>query len=410
MNMSIAIVKNKEPQFRNRFESEPDWLYEFRREAWDSFRETPLPDRVSHLWRYTKPEHFLPPDAGLNLQLPYRCSRAEIDSDIRERGVILDDLHTAIADGRPEVKSAIGGLIGYDFGKFEALNAALWNNGLFLYIPDHTIIEKPIYLKTVQKDALSISRLLIVVGAYSEATVIDSESGDPSVENMFSNGVIETYVGESSNLRYVHVQNFPIDATSYLTHRSRLGRNASGYSIFAMMGSGISKYDVGTILDGRGAESRLDGLYFGEAKQHFDLHTVHHHKSVETFSNLDHKVVLKNKADSAYTGLIRIEKDAENCEAYQENRNLLLNRGSKAESIPELEILTDQVRCTHGATMGPIDPEMIFYLNSRGIGYEDAVRAIVYGFMEPTFKQMPEALRSTVVEAVAKKLEGNGYA
>ncbi|MBD3167998.1 MAG: Fe-S cluster assembly protein SufD [candidate division Zixibacteria bacterium] len=430
--MKTATIKNYDKKFREKHSDEADWLYEHRREAWDSYVKSPLPDRVTHLWRYSKPENFLLPEAEMSLSGPAAerpeekrnriplpdhytaISRYDGDMNIRtavnpaleSKGIILRDLREAVAKGIPEVKGALGGLIGYGFGKFEALNSALWNRGIFLYIPNNTVLEKPVYLNRYQWESVSVSRLLIIIGANSEATIIDANSGNPHSSKLANNGVIETFVGDCSHLRYVHVQDFPDNSASYFTQRNQVGRDATSYSVFASLGSGISKYDVGTILNGKGAESRLFGLAFGNGKQNFDMHTVHHHKFGDTYSNLDHKVVLKDKANSAYTGLIRIEKDAENCEAYQENRNLLLNKGPKAESIPELEILTDQVRCSHGATMGPIDPEMIFYLKSRGVEYEQAVRMIVYGFMEPTFKLMPETLRDTVRQAVSRKLEG----
>ncbi|MEE8417915.1 MAG: SufD family Fe-S cluster assembly protein, partial [candidate division Zixibacteria bacterium] len=131
----------------------------------------------------------------------------------------------------------------------------------------------------------------------------------------------------------------------------------------------------------------------------------HHHTAGESFSDLDFKVILKDRAASAYTGLIRIEKDTANCEAYQENRNLLLNKGTRAESIPELEIMTDQVRCSHGATMGPIDREMVFYLKSRGFSQTDAMRTIVEGFVASTLGKAPGEAVRTIQSLVSEKLQ-----
>ena len=148
------------------------------------------------------------------------------------------------------------------------------------------------------------------------------------------------------------------------------------------------------------------GLLFGSKRQHFDNHTLHHHASGQTTSDIDFKVVLRDKAVSAYTGLIRIEQDAANCEAYQENRNLLLGGGAKAETIPELEILNEEVMCSHGATVGPIDPEMIFYLTSRGFSPEEAVRTIVTGFVASTLKMVPADIRGGIRSAVTDRLEG----
>jgi Fe-S cluster assembly protein SufD len=133
---------------------------------------------------------------------------------------------------------------------------------------------------------------------------------------------------------------------------------------------------------------------------------MHHHTASNSYSDIDFRVVLKDKANSASTGLIRIEEDAQNCEAFQVNRNLLLNEGPKAESIPELEILCDQVQCSHGATVGPIDKEMMFYLLSRGISYKEAVNIITLGFLEPTIQKFPKELGELTRELVALKTKG----
>jgi Fe-S cluster assembly protein SufD len=281
---------------------------------------------------------------------------------------------------------------------------ALWNTGIFVYIPDNMVVEKPIHLQRHLTGENTISRLLVIMGKNSEAMIIDNYSGDSSNGNPLMNNAIELFADDASRLKYFNLQNLPTGFRNYTTQRAHIGQNANCRTVIVSLGGGVSKTNSGTVLDGRGADSRIFGLLFGDEKQKFDLHTMHHHKRGETFSDLDYKVVLKERAVSAYTGLIRIEKDALNCEAYQENRNLLLNKGTKAESIPELEILTDQVRCTHGATMGPIDPEMVFYLQSRGFSRNEAVRAIVSGFMEPTFKEVPGRTGDMIRELFLNKL------
>jgi len=189
------------------------------------------------------------------------------------------------------------------------------------------------------------------------------------------------------------------------TQRSRLERDSQYMNLWAGLGSRITKADIGAILNGRGANSRMYGITFGHKKQHFDQHTVHWHAASQSFSDLDFKVVLKDKARSAYTGLIRIDESTVNCEAYQENRNLLVNDGPRADTIPELEILNDEVRCTHGATIGAIDPMQLFYLRARGIPQDEAVRLIVAGFVETTLARMPENIQERLHDFVADRLK-----
>jgi len=173
-----------------------------------------------------------------------------------------------------------------------------------------------------------------------------------------------------------------------------------------VFGGSLCKQNFGVRLNGAGAHSDIYGLLFGSMRQHFDNHTLHHHAHGSTSSNIDFKVVLKDRAQSAYTGLIRIENGARNCEAYQENRNLLLNPGTKAQTIPELEILNEDVSCSHGATLGSIDQESLFYLQARGIAKNEAVRMIVSGFVTTTLNRVPADLRERIGTFVAQRLEG----
>jgi Fe-S cluster assembly protein SufD len=172
-----------------------------------------------------------------------------------------------------------------------------------------------------------------------------------------------------------------------------------------VFGGNLSKQNFGVILSGQGAESRMYGLLFGAQYQRFDNHTLHRHIAGQSQSTIDFKVVLRDRAVSAYTGLIGIDQTAKTCQAYQENRNLLLNKGPRVETIPELEILNEDVQCSHGATIGPIDPESIFYLTSRGIEQQEAVRMIVSGFVERTLTQVPPDLRERIGMVVNERLE-----
>jgi Fe-S cluster assembly protein SufD len=205
--------------------------------------------------------------------------------------------------------------------------------------------------------------------------------------------VVESVVGPNAHLRRIIVQRWGERVVSHFTHRTLLERDAQLLVVWAGLGSGVSKVDMTTAMLGRGANAKLLGVAFGQRQQHFDHHTVHDHRARDTYSDLDFKVVLKDRARSAYTGQIRIEQNAPNCEAYQENRNLLLSEGTRADTIPELEILTDEVRCSHGATIGPIDEEELFYLCARGIPRDEATRMVVGGFVEPTLGEVPEDLR-----------------
>ncbi len=429
----MAETKYTDIDFKKLKKIEPDWHFNFRKNSWNTFNQAPMPDRVVHLWKYTDPNNFIPikPEnliadyskienktetdqsllkdnfAGFGINAPDMTTSTAVIPSLAEEGVIIEDLKTAMTEHADLVGNHIGHLVGADFGKFESLNSALWNSGLFVYIPDHTTIDKPIRLERNPAGAETYHRLLVIVGKNAQATIIDDYYGDIKLDKGMVNSVVEIFVGDSSNVKFANIQRHSKKMTVYTTLRARLGQEANYVSTFAGMGGSLSKTNAGSFLAGSGADSRMYGFVFADKKQHFDYHTRHHHQQSNSYSNIDFKVILKDEATSAYTGLIKIDEKANDCQAFQENRNLLLNQGPKAESIPELEILTDQVSCSHGATMGPIDPEMVFYLQSRGYSRENAVKSIVTGFIESTISLLPDDLRDLMRGLVENKLEAN---
>lgn len=429
--MSTTVHTDK-LHFRQIAGGESDWLYNLRKNSWNAFNDSPMPDRVRNLWRYTDPGNFMtdiddsllnaPPSFNEKISEQSRILKPEfsaygynradfstfalIDPELADNGVIFKELSSALRDHEDLAAGYLGQLVGPDAGKFESLNTALWNTGLFLFIPDNTIIDRPIRLQRHPAGLTTFHRLLIITGKNSTATIIDDYSGECRKEKGLVNSAVEIFVGDSSSVSYAGIQRHVESCRSYITQRSKIERNGRMVSIYAGLGGEISKANVGAVLNGAGADSRMYGVVFAGDNQHFDYHTLHHHQAGDTYSNIDFKVVLRDKATSAYTGLIKIDEDARNSQAYQVNRNLLLNKGARAESIPELEILCDEVQCTHGATMGPVDPEMIFYLTSRGITRDEAVRTIVSGFVEPTVSKLPEELRTILNDHIQNKLEG----
>lgn len=415
---------------------EPTWLTEMRRTSLESFNAAPLPRRGLHLWRYTDPARFLAEDPttsfdGTALQPDQNekslrslvdekhLAALAVDNDgshislygaeaLVSKGIIIGSLAEA-ARKNEQLVSRMYEIVNSSTGKFEALNGALWRDGIFIYVPRGVTISKPIYLRRVMSEAASTQylRLLVLAEENSELTLIDDYTGGRGESADIpsrSNAAVELFGGPSSRVRYITMQNMADGSRSYLTHRASIDRGATMLTVPLMFGGAECKQNYGIILSGEGAESTIVGLQFARNHQHFDTHTLHHHTANRTLSNIELKVVLRDKANSAYTGLIRIEKKAAGCQAYQTNRNLLLNRGCKAETIPELEILNEDVSCSHGATVGPVDPESVFYLKCRGMPENEAVRMIVAGFIESTLKMIPENLQKTVRDIVAIRL------
>lgn len=408
----------------------PEWLTHKRNAAQAAFNDTPVPPRGLHLWRYTDPQEFLTdPATGtvtpvskdlLNRKMSDKMAGLAIDNagqeilvqisaDLQKQGVVIMPLSKAVTEHQAVVEKHLYTLINSGTGKFEALNGAQWQDGIFIFIPKGKTIEKPIeLLRAASPTGNTYPRLLVIAEENVECTIIDEYiGGSNNIDGPHSqsNAAVEIFGGQNSRIRYVQLQQQEAGANLYLTHRAKIDKDANMLTLPFSFGSAVSKQNFGVMLDGPGAESNMVGLLFGAGYQHFDNHTLHHHTAGQTKSNIDFKVVLRDKALSAYTGLIRIEMGARTCEAYQENRNLLLNPGTKAETIPELEILNEDVKCTHGAAIGPIDPMQVFYLKTRGIEPDVATRMIVAGFVESTLKLMPKDLHDQIADLVTRKLE-----
>ncbi len=416
----------------------PNWLNEKRQVSKNSFNVTPVPRRGLHFWRYTDPSQFLfdrermteteisdnhrkveevavkqlaeNHTSGLVVDLSGRKINFRPSPLPNKTGLVVTSLGVAMKDYQKLVEPYLYHQINNDSGKFEAMNGALWNEGIFVYVPDNAVIEKPLHIlhDAGIENSMSFPRVLIIVGKNAECTIIDEYSGGGMNRDKgitYANGAVEIYALADSRTRYVFLQRQASAITSYFTHRAQIEQGANMMTIALSFGGSVTKQNFGVTLNGPGAESNMYGLLFGTERQHFDNHTLHKHTSGQTRSNIDFKVVLRDRALSAYTGLIRIENRARGCEAYQENRNLLLNPGARAETIPELEILNEDVTCTHGATIGPIDPDMVFYLKSRGLTQGEAVQMIVSGFVSDTLKMVPDDLRHRISDFVEQRLE-----
>jgi Fe-S cluster assembly protein SufD len=427
---------------------EPEWLENWRQNAWEAFEAQPMPDRVAHLWRYTEPEKFLtdkvsplvPAGADIfggsgaaaseSLLASFREESGEelaavlvqddaeavtlgIDPKWQNAGVIVSDLSSAVRDHADLVEPYLGKMVPFEQGKFAGLNAALFVGGVFLYVPSNVELEVPVHAVFRSGKDLSavFPRTLIVLEEGATATFIDEYTSAPNAAvngaspRVVAHSVVEAHVGQNAQLQYVNLQNWGMRTRSHHTQRTHVQRDGSVVGVSVGLGGLYNKSDIAAELHGGNAYSEMIGVLFGDSNQHFDNHTEHVHVHGNTFSDLDFKVVLEGHARSAYTGLIRIELEAGNSEAYQENRNLLLDSDCRAESIPELEILNEDVRCTHGATIGPIDEEQVFYLMTRGLSRRAAQRAIVEGFFAPALDRIDEkALNERLWSYVRAKL------
>lgn len=382
---------------------EPGWLADWRVRAFEQWQASPLPIRAEHLWRYTDPATFDPGDDPFATRVDDGVKR-DAGSGTAQPGLILTGLSTAAREHPDLVRPALGSVVGPEYGRFEAMAAAAFRGGTFLHVPKGVVVPEPIHIsERFDGSSLQVGRLLVIVEEGASVTIVDEVGGGPDQDGrVFS--VAELIVGAGARVQFVTLQQLGPKVQAHLTQVARLGRGAHYTPVLASFGGALVKTNFGAILEGEGSESEMTGFLSAVGRQRFDHHTVHHHVGRHTRSHLDYKTVLKDRARSAYTGLIRIEKEAPFSEAYQENRNLLLSEHARVDSIPELEILTEEVQCTHGATVGPIDREHLFYLMSRAIPRAEAVRMVIEGHFESALKRLPEALQERMRALVRERL------
>ncbi|MGZ4359905.1 MAG: Fe-S cluster assembly protein SufD [Gaiellaceae bacterium] len=383
-----------------------------RAEAVDAYRALAVPDTTQEHWRFTSLRGFDPETFagnGHEAAAPAEADRF-LDMDVAglarvdEHGIEIDQLPEGIRfEPLTEEHERLYGLVGWS-EKFAAHNAAMWQHGLLVVVPRGLVLEKPLYVRIVNsvEGGSLFFRLLVVAEAQSRFSLIEEYvSATPELSG-YSNAVSELYVEEAARLEYVSIQNLSQQSWHFANHHARVGRDAELDWIAGGFGSKKGKTWIQNDLTGEGATSRVTGAYFADGSQHLDYDTFQEHVAPHTTSDFAFKGALRDKATAVWRGMIRVEKDAQKTNAYQENRNLLLSPDTHAVPIPGLEILANDVRCTHGATVGQVDREGLFYLMSRGLPRHDAERLIVRGFFQDILDRID---LEPVREALASALE-----
>ena len=323
--------------------------------------------------------------------------------DLASRGVIFCDLDTAVREHTELVQTYLGTGVPADYSKFSALNAATWTTGVFLYVPRRVELALPLqalgYLGTAGLSP--VFRTLVVVEDGADAVLIDQWLGPTHEQSAMALNVQEVFVGRGGRARYVTLQEFGRHVWNFSVNRTLLGRDATASSLVIAVGGRFHKANVESLLQGPGSSSEMLGVLFGDKHQFFDHHTLQDHQAPHTSSDLLYKGALTDQARSVFAGMIHARKTAQKTDAIQTNRNLLLSDGSRADSIPNLEIEANDLRCTHAATITPVDDDQMFYLRARGLTEPDAKRMIVEGFFETVLERIPlpgivERLRAVI--------------
>jgi Fe-S cluster assembly protein SufD len=326
---------------------------------------------------------------------------------LEQQGVVVCSMDRAIRTHGGLLKPALGGLLEPDYDWYTAIGAALRSGGTFVHVPDG--VEAALPIRVFQwLDApgrLSAPRTVVMLGRGAKATVIEEQLSETGEGLAFHLGGTEVYLGEGSKLVFGTLQDWGRNAYHYSNQRARVGRGAELQWIQTILGGRMTKTNSYFDLAGPGAQAYVHGFMFGDERQHFHLHTLQRHLVDHTTSDLLIKGCLKDRARSVYQGLIQVSEGAQRTDAYQANRNLLLSDQARADSIPGLEILANDVRCTHGATIGHVDEEQMYYLTSRGLPRLEAQRLIVEGFFVPVLDRIPlESVREHSRQVIQRKI------
>ena len=377
-------------------QGEPDWLRERRRYALAAFERLPMPSRTDEEWRRTDL-------AGLKLADYASFEHANGHKpETRElpKGVILEPLATAAAKHAKLLEPLLFSALHAERDRFAALHSAFFTGGNFLYVPDGVVIDEPILRQHFSHNAGTavLPHTVIVAGKNSRFYYLDEYIGEEDEGAGYRSGSAEIFLGEGSEVGYVSIQKWGRHAWHLADQRARLEKDSTLKLFNVTLGARFSKTRVEASLAGPGASAELKGIYFASGEQFFDFHTLQDHQVGSTTSDLLFKGALQDQARTVYAGLIRIEKGAARSDAYQANRNLVLSDHAKATSIPMLEIDNNDVRCTHGATVGPVDPNHLFYLQSRGIPARTAMRMLVQGFFGQVLDRIPFEQARQMVE------------
>jgi Fe-S cluster assembly protein SufD len=416
------------------------WLELLREKALESFEKLGFPTTHNEEWKYTNVaplaraqfeplfldqeserafdaaqlEDFIYPEASESrLVFINGIYRAELSSlDSLPGGVVAMDLAAALASpAHVEIlRARLGRIADYREDAFNALNTAFLSSGAFLFIPKNVQAATPIHLLFLSEaqdgpQSVSFPRVLIVAEENSEATVIESY-GSPQEESVYwTNAVIEIALGDGARLEHYKVQRESAQGFHIATTKTELGRSSSYNSTTINLGAQLSRHNIGVTFAQEGAECRVDGLYIVTTGQHTDTHSVIDHRQPRCTSKQLYKGIMDGKSRAVFNGKVFVHEGAQGTDAQQTNRNLLLSNEARVDTKPQLEIFADDVKCAHGATVGQLEEEELFYLISRGLHPDLAQNLLTYGFAEEVIEKIKiESIKAQLDETVINRL------
>ena len=410
-------------------DSLPAWLVDQQRAAWTQFQSLPMPARTDQAWRFSnlsaldlsrfhaagpvceqEGQEILERSTGLDRNSgrlvfadDHLLQRDVVSDDLRKAGVIFQPLERAMIEheevfrrhfmGRPATLGS---------AKFAALHEAFVRSGIFLYVPRGIEIELPLetfhWLHT--ENVAIFPHTLVLAEEMSKVTLVENFRSTDRLRPGFACGVNDLIVGAGAKVTYVSAQDWSENSLSIQINATTVSRDAAAMNLHLALGGKYSRLESLSRLTGEGGRSDMLAVAVVQGMQEFDARTLQDHASPHTASDLLFKNALSDKARTIFGGLIRVEPHAHFTDAYQKVRNLLLSDDAEANSMPGLEILADNVRCTHGATSGQLDEDEMFYLLARGIPAPVARQLLVGGFLNEVLERLPDRALIEKLEAL----------
>lgn len=384
--------------------------------AWEAYQALPMPTLKDEPWRRTDiralPSNRLKRQAADQLELdaqlrqplagderaalivarPGQPTIVEGGETLASQGVIFCDWKTALREHAAVLERYMGSVLDERAAKFSALAGALVEDGFLVYVPEGVHVEDPLHAVfwAPGNEHIFFSRLLIVVEDRASLTLVHEAASPTAGEGeAIHAGIVEIHAGQHSNLKFVELQNWGEHVWNFTHERAAVGRDAELDWIFGAVGGKFVKNFTELDLVGQGALGRMSGFYVAGKRQFFDHDTQQNHLAPNTTSDLLFKGALLDQSRSVWQGMIYVAPDAQRTDGFQANRNLILSAEARADSIPGLEILADDVRCTHGATVGQLEELPIYYLMTRGITRAEAERLVIEGFFAEVMNRIP---------------------
>jgi len=415
---------------------EPQWLRARRAAAWAIYQDTPMPYQEEE-WRRTDYRHIrwneaerliqangataaavpgknLAPltgdeQGGLLVIVDGKVVRSELADELCRQGVIFTDLQTAAREHETLVEPHLmTRAVRPADGKFAALHAALWDYGVFAYVPRGKIAELPLHVVCYSTCAgAALGHVLVVAEDNAQATMqVEYASAESAAQSAYI-GATELIVGDAGNLRYVSLQDWNRETFEFSHQRGIVGRDAQLDWVNGVMGSRLTKAFIEVDAVGTGASARVSGFFFADRDQFFDLDTQQNHHAPLTNTDLLFKGAARDRARTLWQGMIKSLPQMQRIDGYQVCRNLLLSNEARMDSIPGLEIEADDVACSHAATFGTLEEEPIYYLMSRGITRPQAQLMIIEGFFDELLQRIPfERVRRRLMNEIEAKIIG----